>query len=470
MQYPSPEGLKKYIFTDALAAYIGWLLFFILRKINVEHLELDLALFARDDNFLYAGILVAFYWLVIYLFTNTYQSIYAKSRLAEIFKTVIQSFFGCLFLCWMIILDDEVQSYEDYYFLIETMFLTHFIPTLLFRMMWLTKAKYELYSGKVSFSTLILGNHPDLKQLYHDLKPLKKLQGLNIEEIWTNQKIEGLDIPTRAYTKASLQEMIAADLRFKNVILALSKEEHDDILNYIRIFDEEGLHIKVIPELYDSITTNGKINNPLGAPLIDVDTDITTPWQQSFKRLFDIFVSVFALVVTAPLLAVIAILIKRSSPGPVFYQQERIGLNGKPFTIYKFRSMYLDAENNGPQLSKSGDDRTTSIGAFIRKYRIDEIPQFFNVLKGDMSLVGPRPERKFYADQIIERAPEYKYLYKMQPGITSWGMVRYGYASSVDEMLQRMKYDLMYINNYSILMDFRILIYTVLTIIKGKGV
>lgn len=470
MQYSSPEGIKKYMFTDILAAYVGWLIFFILRKTNVEHIPFDLSEYISDDNFLLAGIVVGVYWYFIYLLSNTYQSIYSKSRISEIVKTIIQSILGCLFLCWVIILDDEVQSYEDYYYLIYSMFLSHVTPTLIFRMLWLTKAKKDIYSGKISFGTLMLGNHPDIHQLYKELLPLKKLQGIHIREIWSNHIINDSEIDVRPYSLATLQQEISHNPSFRNVILALSKDEHDDILQYIRILDEEGLYIKMIPEMYDSITANGKINNPLGAPLIDVNTDITTPWQKSFKRLFDIFVSVFALLITSPLLVIISILIKRSSPGPILYQQERIGWGGKPFTIYKFRSMYTDAESNGPQLSKSGDDRTTPIGAFIRKYRIDEIPQFFNVLKGDMSLVGPRPERKYYADQIIERAPEYKYLYKMQPGITSWGMVRYGYASSVDEMIQRMKYDLMYINNYSILMDFRIMIYTVLTIIKGKGV
>jgi lipopolysaccharide/colanic/teichoic acid biosynthesis glycosyltransferase len=158
-----------------------------------------------------------------------------------------------------------------------------------------------------------------------------------------------------------------------------------------------------------------------------------------------------------------------SSRGPLFYKQERIGKNGKPFTIYKFRSMYVDAEQNGPELSSEKDPRITPFGRFMRKSRLDEIPNFINVLKGDMSLVGPRPERQHFIDQIIEKAPQYIQLLKVRPGITSWGQVKYGYAKNIDEMVRRMKYDLIYLDNMSLYVDFKIMIYTFLTILKRKG-
>jgi exopolysaccharide biosynthesis polyprenyl glycosylphosphotransferase len=255
----------------------------------------------------------------------------------------------------------------------------------------------------------------------------------------------------------------------EEVIIAVDSGEHEHMSRIMNELEGTGVRIKVIPDMYDILSGSVKMTSIFGTPLIEVNPEIMPAWQFSLKRIVDISASFIALLILLPVFAVFALLVKFSSHGPVFFRQERIGKFGRPFTIVKFRSMYCDAERNGPQLSSISDPRITPFGRWMRKTRMDELPQFWNVLVGDMSLVGPRPERQHFIDEITKVAPHYRHLHKVRPGITSWGQVKFGYAENVEQMVRRLKYDILYIENMSMAVDLKILAYTVLIILKGDG-
>lgn len=260
------------------------------------------------------------------------------------------------------------------------------------------------------------------------------------------------------------------------IIIVLDPSEHKLLLDIITLCDQVGeeigrpLNLKIIPDLYTIISGQARTTKIEGIPLIELEPEIMPLWEQNMKRLIDITVSLLVLFVLIPLWIAVALAIKITSKGPVFYRQERIGRHGKPFQIIKFRSMRVDAEaQTGPMLAKQNDPRVTPIGAFLRKSRIDEFPQFINVLKGDMSIVGPRPEREYFIKQVVKKAPQFVHLHRVRPGITSLGQVKYGYAGNIDEIIERMKYDILYIENMSLRMDFKIIFYTIYVMLMGRG-
>ncbi|MCF8453711.1 MAG: sugar transferase, partial [Pedobacter sp.] len=230
------------------------------------------------------------------------------------------------------------------------------------------------------------------------------------------------------------------------------------------------IDIRFTPRLYEILTAGTKIKMLGVNPLVNITTLHMPDWQFSVKRLIDFVIALTGIILFFPLMIYVAIRIKSDSSGSILYFQERIGYLGKPFNIIKFRTMFQDSENGSPQLSSADDARITPFGKFLRKYRLDELPQLWNILKGDMSIVGPRPERKYYIDMIIQDAPYYCLLYKIRPGLTSWGPIKIGYTDTIEKMVERLNYDIIYLDNMSLLTDFKIILQTVDIIFKGKGV
>lgn len=454
---------------DLLAAVSAWVIFHGMRKeVLGEEPEtlLKVEIFAN-------ALVISVFWLSLYLISGLYSDIYRKSRIREFFKLIPLNLVGCIIIFFALLLDDEgITTYTGYYKTFGLYFLLHtsFLQTV--RILTISYFKSLIRKKTLFFNTLIVGSDKNARELLEELQRNDDRLGYNVvgHVHVFEESVNLLKKNFRHFGNYLNLPKVIRRCRIQHVMIAVEPSEHKKIQEILTILQGAQVTISIIPDIHQLLLGSVKVNYLLDVPLIEINQDLIPLWQKALKRCFDIGFAIFVLSAGFPFFLFIALMTRISSKGPVFYVQERIGRNGKPFQIFKFRSMRTDSEVDGtPALSSEADPRITPWGRIMRKTRLDELPQFYNVLIGDMSLVGPRPERQYFIDQIVAVAPEYLHLQKVRPGITSLGQVKFGYAENVDQMVKRLKYDIFYIENMSLAMDFRIILYTFLIIMQGRG-
>ncbi len=461
--------VRKYILNDMLAAVLVWVAFVIFRKtINDIHILDEIHILIPNYDYVTSLLLFPFYCIFIHSLSGIYLNSHKKTRGSLILATMVSSAFISLSVFLVLKLGDVVVSYEYFYFSLLVLFTLLFGFTFILRLLIFSEIQQNYKTKKWTVNTLIIGNGPNALRIAGDIEKYAS-QNTIAGFVSVDKKIA---VPQDKIVGNMAQIAgVIEKFNIEETIVALENEaDENELFKIINLLYRFNIEIQFTPRLYEILIGSAKISKLGISPLVSITKSSMPDWQASLKRFIDIIVSILSLLILSPVILYFSIKIKADSKGTVFYRQERIGRFGRPFKILKFRTMYSDAENGTPKLSSSEDDRITAIGRVLRKYRIDEIPQFWNILRGDMSLVGPRPERRYYINKIMDEAPYYCLLYKIRPGLTSWGPIKIGYSDTVEKMIERLNYDIIYMENMSLSTDIKILMYTFEIIFKGKGV
>jgi exopolysaccharide biosynthesis polyprenyl glycosylphosphotransferase len=447
-----------YVLTDYVTTSVAWVLFNVFRISIMVMPPYSLVNFYQWPPVICGQILLPLLMLGVYWLSGYYNVVDSRSRTVELSATLCSTFIGAVLAYFIVVVND---MYQDRHLALEQV-------GVLFACLMCC-----VYAGRVIVTARCVNSASNRRRLRRAL-----IVGNDAEAHHLGDRISAMRPRAGGYKLVSyvdpVSESVDEAIRSHNAsVLILSQEvaagpHMADVLT--QAMAHEAVTVLMSPTINQLVYASRSIGDVQGEPLINLTDANVSASTANIKRTFDVVLSAVALVVLSPLMLSLAIAVKCSSPGPVIYRQERVGRRRRKFNILKFRSMHVDAEKQGrPQLADVDDPRATSLGRVMRKYRLDELPQFWNVIRGDMSLVGPRPERQYFADQIMNVTPLYSLIYQVRPGITSWGSVKFGYASSIREMVLRLRFDLIYMENISLLTDLKIILYTVSTVLSGKG-
>lgn len=470
---PQTRQRLKYVVGDFLSTALAWFLFNIFRYIDIVEANSgwgSLKSFLLSPTILLGQLLFPIGMLALYWLSGYYNRPFLKSRVEELVTTLTTAVAGAIIIYFIAIVNDPIPDRLSNYVLLLMLAVILFAVVYTERVVLTTRTTRKIQRGDLRFNALIVGNRSRARILLARLRLPVNIasHAFNVVGFVDTDVTHAKNAELPVIGMDEVESFCAAN-DVRAIVLATRNRDSRETLTLINRFLPLRMPVYLSLSAQDFVTAKPQLQRVAAEPLIDVTTPNIPDRTANIKRAFDVVGASIALVLCMPLMLVLSAIIKCSSKGPVIFTQERIGLNGRPFRIYKFRSMVVDAEPAGPALAVPNDRRITAIGRFLRKYRLDELPQFFNVIGGSMSLVGPRPERAFYVEQILQRQPYYTLVHRVRPGITSLGMVKYGYAGNVDEMIERMQYDLIYLENVSITTDLKILAYTVTTVISGKG-
>lgn len=459
-----------YIVFDMVAALLVWLLFYLYRRVTNDMVLLGGVDYYFVPNYDLLPSIVSFpvVALMVHYLTGCYNTKVRHSRLVELFATFVGTFFISLIIYFGMLVDDEVVSYTFYYRSFLILWTMFFMVTYLFRIVQTSLVLSRLRKGLIKNDVLIVGTGDTASKVTDIIQNNSQRTGQKVAGYIAVRDRIVVDEAMVLGRLADLEDVVCGTM-VNEVIIAVDNMDNDMIFSIANRLIVCGVDVKFAPRLFEVVTGHVSLVDVESEPLVDISRSHMPAWQQSVKRVFDVAVSSVAMLILAPVYAYVAVRVKLGSKGPIIYKQERIGYEGRSFMIYKFRTMYVDAERQGPQLSQVNDPRITPFGHIMRKYRLDELPQFWNIIKGDMSIVGPRPERRYYIEQIEKIAPYYCLVYKVKPGLLSWGPIKIGYSDTVEKMVDRLRYDIIYMDNMTIQTDIKILFYSVGVILKGKG-
>ena len=448
------------IVSDFVTINTAWILYYFIR------VESGWIPNTAPTTFIIPSLAIYSYWAVIFTFAGLYQHWFVRSRFDE-FASVLKTIsFGCFILFFLIFLDDAIsdsRAISRFLILIYWGLMVFSVSSgrILIRSLQMTM----LQKGIGLRNSIIVGTGKRGRELENLLSKFPQL-GYKFTGFISIQNISGK--PEILGNILTLKQTVTK-FKISEVLIALEEYEKDKLFDIIRYCQETDVNLKIMPDTYEIVSGLAKTNQLYGVPFIEVMPEIMPYGSKLFKRVLDIFISGMLLMLLSPVLFLIVILIKLTTKGPIFYKQVRVGRNSKQFNMYKFRSMVMDAEEYGPEWAGENDPRITGIGKLIRKIYLDEIPQLINVLKNEMSIVGPRPERPFFVEKLSREIPYYYKRLSVKPGITGWAQIKHKYDSSLDDVKEKLKFDFYYIENMSLKLDFKIMVNTFLVIIFMKG-